>query len=305
MSESTLSSEVSAITILPAPTNVNANISGSDVSVTWTNNDDSTDGYIDVEESLDGGNTFTTVGSNLNRTDTSYATPIPTGSSTAQYRVTRVTDHTSTTSVDTTVQLTPPAPQNVASVYALDSIRITWDEVSNADAYKIYRSGTSGTTIGDYTFVTSVNAPADAYDDTGAASGIAQYYRISATNTVGESPLSNEVSPTIGIPRSPESLSAPTVGASTATLNWDDKTAEETGYDIYLSQDDGQTWTLEASVPADTTTYQFSGLTNGETYTAKVEASNAQGSVMDATVTQDKITVDEEIQIKYVEVIRS
>lgn len=49
MAESDLSSEVNATTVLPAPSNVDATYSGGDVDVTWTNNDDSSDGGIDVE----------------------------------------------------------------------------------------------------------------------------------------------------------------------------------------------------------------------------------------------------------------
>jgi hypothetical protein len=58
MSESALSIEVSATTVLPAPSNVSASVnSNNNVDVAWTNNDDSTDGSIDVKrlkQSADG-----------------------------------------------------------------------------------------------------------------------------------------------------------------------------------------------------------------------------------------------------------
>jgi hypothetical protein len=49
MAESDLSNEVNATTVLPAPSNLSASVTNGDVTLSWVNNDDSTDGGIDIE----------------------------------------------------------------------------------------------------------------------------------------------------------------------------------------------------------------------------------------------------------------
>jgi len=94
-----LSSEVTATTGLPAPSNVSATvISTSEISVSWTNNDDSPDGEIIVERSTDGFATVTTVASGLSPPTASFNdSTAPTGEP-VEYRVERTTDHATATS---------------------------------------------------------------------------------------------------------------------------------------------------------------------------------------------------------------
>jgi len=94
-----LSSEVTATTGLPAPSNVSATvISPSEISVSWTNNDDSPDGGIDVERSTDGFSTATTVASGLSPSATSFTDSAPPLAEPVEYRVERTTDHATVTS---------------------------------------------------------------------------------------------------------------------------------------------------------------------------------------------------------------
>lgn len=98
MAESDLSNEVNATTVLPATSGVSATTSDGDVDVSWSNNDDTSDGGIDVERSTDGFSTVTTVASGLSSSRTSYTDTSVSSGETYEYRVERNTDHATATS---------------------------------------------------------------------------------------------------------------------------------------------------------------------------------------------------------------
>jgi fibronectin type 3 domain-containing protein len=84
----------------------------------------------------------------------------------------------------------PPTPLNVKAVPAKPrGIALSWSASAGATGYQIYR----GTASGGETFLVSVGATTS-YKDTTAASGVTYYYTIVATNAVGASPPSLEVS---------------------------------------------------------------------------------------------------------------
>lgn len=68
------------------------------VEVTWTNNDDSPDGNIDIERSSDGGSSWTTIASGLSTSATSYTDSSVSSGTDYQYRIERNTGHASSTS---------------------------------------------------------------------------------------------------------------------------------------------------------------------------------------------------------------
>lgn len=78
------------------------------IEITWTNNDDSSDGGISIDRSSDSGSTWTTIASGLSVSTTSY-TDNPSGSDSYRYRVIRDTAHTTAISAETSdVQNTLP-----------------------------------------------------------------------------------------------------------------------------------------------------------------------------------------------------
>lgn len=115
MAESDLSSEVQATTVLPAATGLSGAESNGDVELSWTNNDDSSDGGIDVERSTDGFSTANTVASGLAPTTTSYTDTTVSEGTAYEYRVERNTDHATIDSLSSEVSvLAPPtAPSNL------------------------------------------------------------------------------------------------------------------------------------------------------------------------------------------------
>ena len=142
MAESALSSEVTATTVLPAPSGLSSSYSDGTISLSWTNNDDSSDGGLEVERSTDGGSTWSTLASGLATTTTSYDDTSVSTDSTYDYRVTRNTDHATATSGTTTVQtlnqigtaqIDKSGTTLDVPIYSQDSLDATWLRVRLSD----------------------------------------------------------------------------------------------------------------------------------------------------------------------------
>ncbi|PHQ43954.1 hypothetical protein Z052_02095 [Halorubrum sp. C191] len=84
-------------TDLPPPSAPTLDADSGDVTLTWTNQDNSTDGGIDVERSTDNFATVTTVASGLAPSTTTH-TDTPPSETNYDYRVVRYTDHATATS---------------------------------------------------------------------------------------------------------------------------------------------------------------------------------------------------------------
>ena len=78
-------------------------------------------------------------------------------------------------------------------------------------------------------------------------------------------------------PTAPSALSATTVSSSEIDLDWTDNSSDEDGFDVERSED-GISFDLIDSVPADTTTYSDTGLSAETTYDYQVSAYNSAGS---------------------------
>ena len=86
----------------------------------------------------------------------------------------------------------PTVPTGIsASANSSSSITVTWNIVSGASGYRIYRSSTSS---GSFKQVES--ATSTSYTDTGLSANTTYYYKITAYNSNGESPQSTTVSAT-------------------------------------------------------------------------------------------------------------
>ncbi len=86
----------------------------------------------------------------------------------------------------------PPPPSTPSNVNATDGaytdkVRITWDSVSGATSYKVYRCTDSSTN--SCTYLTSDSS--SPYNDTRANPGTTYYYRVKASNSSGTSGMSN------------------------------------------------------------------------------------------------------------------
>jgi putative cell wall-binding protein/fibronectin type 3 domain-containing protein len=153
-----------------------------------------------------------------------------------------------------------------------NQIYLSWNSVSGATHYYIYRSTSYS---GTYSYVTSVTSPW--YTDTNLVSNTTYYYKVMAYNSYGSSPYSAIVSATTtyGIPATPTGLSASAQNASQIYLSWN-SSANASYYYIYRSTAYNGSYNYVTSVSS--TYYTDSGLSPNTTYYYKIMAYNSLGS---------------------------
>ena len=167
----------------------------------------------------------------------------------------------------------PPAP-------APPSITLTWtNTATNATGIKIERSA-DGT---NFLQVSTVGRNESSYTDTGVMASFTYFYRVRATNQVGDSDPSNIASARTHI--AAPVLRVSDICANNVVLAW--TSTADGHYDVARSLD-GTSFTTIATVAAPTTTYTDSGLSFG-TYFYRITAVNTDGdqtnsNVMSATV---------------------
>ncbi|HEV2257826.1 MAG TPA: fibronectin type III domain-containing protein, partial [Streptosporangiaceae bacterium] len=178
----------------------------------------------------------------------------------------------------------PSAPQSLAAKAGDGSVSLTWQPPAsnggaNITGYDVYR-GTSPGAESSTPLATGVTTTS--FTDSTATNGTTYYYKVTAVNSAGQSPQSNEASatPRATAPSAPTGLMASGSNGS-VKLSWiapaSNGGSQITGYDVYR----GTTQGGESSTPIATgvsgSTFTDTGVTNGTTYYYKVTAVNAVG----------------------------
>lgn len=172
-------------------------------------------------------------------------------------------------------ELVPPVV--AADSGSATTVRLVWAPVPDAIAYAVERwdDGTADALFG-WELVATTNAAVTSYTDGGLESGTTYYYRVAAITDDGPA----EPSAPVAVTTAPAPPVAPTidvtVAGTTVTVAWSDL-ADETGYRIERSDDDGATWTVIGSSAPDVTSYEDTGLAFATTYLYRVVASNDGG----------------------------
>ena len=172
----------------------------------------------------------------------------------------------------------PPGPLlDIQAAASNSRVNLTWTAPSDnggsaITGYIVYRSVISGqeTVLNPVTGTT--------YQDQNLVNGITYYYQVSAVNAVGEGQLSNEVGSTPAAVLGPPTSITATPSDSSILLSW--TAPANTGgsgvssYRIYLGT---SLTTLLFLVSVTQTSYQDSGLTNGQSYFYKFSSVNSVG----------------------------
>ena len=150
---------------------------------------------------------------------------------------------------------------------------LTWNAVSGATSYKVYRATSQN---GTYSLLGTVTATS--YINTGAKDGVTYYYKVTAVNDSGESAYSNIVSGQNKAVTPKPSAPVVKIGHSSTSgkpmLTWN-AVSGATSYKVYRATSQNGTYSLLGTVTA--TSYINTGAKDGVTYYYKVTAVNDSG----------------------------
>jgi chitinase len=192
------------------------------------------------------------------------------------------TTGTSATTTTVDVPTVPGAPTLTSAVASGKSISLNWTApASNGGAaitgFEIYRSDGNGTRP----LLAGVGL-VDSYQDTAVTPGTTYSYWVSAVNSVGEGPLSNELSAIAGVQATapgPPTLTSASAGSAGIAVAWSppssDGGASVTGYRVYRVA--GGTGPTQIASLGVTTSYTDTDVVAGNTYSYDVTAVNSAG----------------------------
>jgi len=196
----------------------------------------------------------------------------------------------------TPVVTLPAAPSGlVATANTSAGINLTWTNNSTSATSILVERSTDNVT---FALVASLAGTANTWSNTGLAYSTLSYYRVRAQNMAGMSGYSNTASattsaaPFVGsVPAAPSSVAAGQSSVSPRTqinVYWKDNSNNESGFAIFRSTD-GVNFVQIATVGANVTQYDNSGLQPNTKYLYYVKAFNSPGmsaaSNIDSTIT--------------------
>lgn len=255
------------VMLLSAPTNLSAQLlNDMQILLTWQDNSKIEDGFR-IERKEEGSSyvQIAEVGASV----TSYEDVGLTYGKNYFYRVRAYNSKkNSAYSNEKSITMVIPAPINL-NLTALDdqSVHLTWtDNCTFESGFRIERKEEGG----NYSQIAEVCANVTTYDDAGLTYGEIYTYRIRAYTQINQSGYSNENSAKVIIPV-PTNLSATSIDDQTIKLTWSDNCSFEAGYRIECKIGTGSFIQI-VELSTNTTEYEETDLTYGETYTYRIRA---------------------------------
>ena len=167
-----------------------------------------------------------------------------------------------------------PAPtQVVAQANPDGSVSVSWAGVPNATQYYVYRSLAPGGEGQPY-YGTQASYY-KSFNDTGVSAGVTYFYKVTALDANGESPLSGEASAEPGVALLSATLLTGTAGAAQTNLSWKAVSGAKS-YNLYRKNKNDNGYALLA-YDLTTTTYVDSSAVSGNTYQYYVCAVDVMG----------------------------
>ncbi|MBC7194793.1 MAG: fibronectin type III domain-containing protein, partial [Caldisericia bacterium] len=169
-------------------------------------------------------------------------------------------------------------PTNLtATPLSSNSIKLNWDPVdSNATSIVISRSVDGSL----YTGLTSISSTNTSYIDTTCSPNTQYWYKIKAKRDLNESSFSNsasaKTSPLGSPPASPTNLEGTAINCNQIDITWQDNATDETNY-IVERKIEGGTFSVKATLPANTTIYSDTSVSPNTKYYYRVKAKNSFG----------------------------
>jgi len=181
---------------------------------------------------------------------------------------------------------TTPTLNSISS--SSNNITINWSSVTwNGDVgnYEIFRSTSSGSTESDYTKIDTVSSSNTSYTDNSLEYVTEYYYRIKASNSAGDSSLSNQlsVSTEVGPPEQPSLNNISVDNQNNISISWSAGSwnGDVGTFNIYSSESSGTSpsdYTLVQNVASSTTTFVDSSKPYVTEFYYRVESSNSAGT---------------------------
>ncbi|RMG97272.1 MAG: fibronectin type III domain-containing protein, partial [Chloroflexi bacterium] len=256
------------------PGNLQASaVSQTQINLTWQDNS-SDESDFHIERSPNGSTSWTeitTVGVSI----TSYNNTGLSCSTTYYYRV-RAHRHSdgvySSYSNVVSAATYPCTPSNLnATAVSQTQINLTWqDNSSDESEFHIERSpnGSSG-----WIQIATVGTNVASYNNTGLNCSTTYYYRVRAhRHSDGQFSGYSNVASAATYPCTPSNLSATAVLSTQINLTWQDNSPDETEFHIERSPDGSTGWAEIATVGANVTSYNNTGLSSDTTYYYRVRA---------------------------------
>ena len=285
--ESAASNQASATPAAPvvipsAPTNLAATAGNAQVALTWTASAGATS--YNLYWSTSSGVTPANGTKISNISSASYTQTGLTNGTTYYYVVTAVDSagesgaSSQASATPVAPILAPSAPTSLAATAGNAQVSLTWTASTGATSYNLYWSTTTGVTPANGTKIGGITNPN--YVQMGLTNGTTYYYVVTAVDSGGESPASNQASATpvapVVAPSAPTSLAA-TAGNAQVSLTWA-ASAGATSYNLYWSTTTGVTPANGTKIAGITNpAYVQTGLANGTTYFYVVTAVDSAG----------------------------
>lgn len=264
-----------------------SNLTGTPVSTTqlnlsWTDNAGNETGFR-LERRIGTGGSWTLVSNTIAANQTSYSDSGLTPGTQYYYRLLAFNtwgNSAYSNLTNTTTPTLPVAPSGLsATVNSNTEIALSWADNSTGETgFRLERkSGVNGT----WTPVSNnIAANQTGYTDSGLVPGTQYYYRIQALNQWGGSAYSNEANATsTAFPATPSNLNAIPATNTLVNLGWTDNANNENGFRLERKIGANGGWVVRAAtITANQTSYQDSGLIPGLTYYYRLQSFNSWGN---------------------------